>query len=91
MLETAGKRCCLQCRWSASFPVQNRRGLLIIFSGMFECNAHTNRTEESNMDILNIVLNVLHLIVDVILMTWAISKDVFRGDSNAKHYSDNNK
>ena len=43
------------------------------------------------MDVLNIVVNVLHLIVDVIVMTWAISKDVFRGDPGAKHYSDDKK
>ena len=43
------------------------------------------------MDALNIVVNVLHLLVDVITVTWMISKDVFRIDSDAKHYSRNKK
>lgn len=43
------------------------------------------------MDVLNIVVNVLHLLVDVISMTWVISKDVFRSDSDAKHYSHDKK
>ena len=43
------------------------------------------------MDVLNIVVNVLHLLVDVISMTWVISKDVFRNDSDAKHYSHDKK
>ena len=43
------------------------------------------------MDVLNIVVNVLHLLVDVITVTWMISKDVFRSDPNAKHYSHDKK
>ena len=43
------------------------------------------------MDVLNIVVNVLHLIAEVvigvILVTWMISSDVFRDHSRAKHYS----
>ena len=43
------------------------------------------------MDILSIVVNVLHLLVDVTTVTWMISKDVFRSNSSAKHYSHKNK
>ena len=43
------------------------------------------------MDVLNIVVNVLHLLVDVITVTWMIAKDIFRSDSNAKHYSHDKK
>ena len=43
------------------------------------------------MDVLNFVMNVLHLLVDVISLTWVISKDIFQGDSSAKHYSHDKK
>ena len=43
------------------------------------------------MDILSIVVNVLHLLVDVTTVTWMISKDVFRNSPSAKHYSHKNK
>ncbi len=47
------------------------------------------------MDVLNIVVNVLHLIADVVIgatqITWMISKDVFRDKHKAKHYSNNKK
>ncbi len=43
------------------------------------------------MDVLNLVVNVLHLLVDVIAFvahaTWVISRDT----PKAKHYSDNKK
>lgn len=47
------------------------------------------------MDVLNIVVNVLHLIAEVVIgviqVTWMISKDVFRDRPRAKHYSCNKK
>lgn len=48
------------------------------------------------MDVLNLVVNILHLIVDVVIgvaqVTWMISKDVFHERPEAKHYShDKNK
>ena len=43
------------------------------------------------MDVLNTVVNILHLIADVVIgvtqVTWMISKDVFRDNPKAKHYS----
>ena len=30
------------------------------------------------MDVLNIVLDVLHLLAEIITLTWLISRDVFR-------------
>lgn len=43
------------------------------------------------MDVLNTVVNILHLIADVVIgvtqVTWMISKDVFRDKPKAKHYS----
>lgn len=43
------------------------------------------------MEILNIVCSVLNLLATVIIgvieITWMISKDVFRDDPRAKHYS----
>ena len=52
---------------------------------------HENESEESNMDVLNLVVNVLHLLVDVIAFvahaTWVISRDA----PKAKHYSDDRK
>ena len=43
------------------------------------------------MDVLNIVVNVLHLIAEVVIgviqVTWMISSDVFQDHSRAKHYS----
>ena len=78
---------CLQCRWSASKPVLMPEGGTDIASGMSECNLHTNRTEDSIMDVLNIVLDVLHLLAETITLTWLISRDVFRDTPKAKHYS----
>ena len=66
-------------------------GVTYIASGMSECNLHTNRTEESIMDVLNIVLDVLHLLAETITLTWLISRDVFRDTPKAKHYSDDKK
>ena len=47
------------------------------------------------MDVLNIVFSVLNLlatvIIGVIQVTWMISKDVFRDDPRAKHYSQGKK
>lgn len=49
------------------------------------------------MDVLNTVVNILHLIADVVIgvtqVTWMISKDVFRDKpkAKAKHYSKRNK
>lgn len=47
------------------------------------------------MDVLNIVFSVLNLlatvIIGVIQVTWMISKDVFRDNPRAKHYSCNKK
>lgn len=47
------------------------------------------------MDVLNTVVNILHLIADVVIgvtqVTWMISKDVFRDKPKAKHYSKRNK
>lgn len=49
----------------------------------------------ANMDVLNTVVNILHLIADVVIgvtqVTWMISKDVFRDKPKAKHYSKRNK
>lgn len=46
------------------------------------------------MDVLNTVVNILHLIADVVIgvtqVTWMISKDVFRDKPKAKHYSKRN-
>ena len=57
--------------------------------------SQTAGTEESNMDVLNTVVNILHLIADVVIgvtqVTWMISKDVFRDKPKAKHYSKSNK
>ena len=75
--------------------VKSGGGLLFIFSGMFACQPHPTWTEESNMDVLNTVVNILHLIADVVIgvtqVTWMISKDVFRDKPKAKHYSKRNK
>ena len=71
--------------------LQCRRGLLDIASGMSECNLHTNRTEDSIMEVLNIVLDVLHLLAEITTLTWLISRDVFRNTPRAKHYSDDKK
>lgn len=47
------------------------------------------------MDVLNTVVNILHLIADVVIgvtqVTWMISKDVFQDKPKAKHYSKSNK
>ena len=43
------------------------------------------------MDVMNTVLDVLHLLAEVATLTWLISKDVFRGDPDAKHYSHDKK
>lgn len=47
------------------------------------------------MDVLNTVVNILHLIADVVIgvtqVTWMISKDVFRDSLKAKHYSHDKK
>ena len=47
------------------------------------------------MEILNIVCSVLNLLATVIIgvieNTWLISKDVFRYDPRAKHYSQGKK
>ena len=47
------------------------------------------------MDVLNTVVNILHLIADVVIgvtqETWMISKDVFRDKPKANHYSKRNK
>ena len=47
------------------------------------------------MEILNIVCSVLNhlatVIIGVIEITWMISKDVFRDDPRAKHYSQGKK
>ena len=47
------------------------------------------------MDVLNIVVNILHLIADIVIgatqITWIISKDVFRDRPKAKHDSNNKK
>ena len=47
------------------------------------------------MDVLNTVVNILHLLAEVVIgvlqVTWMISKDVFRDKPKAKHYSRNNK
>ena len=49
----------------------------------------------ANVDVLNTVVNILHLIADVVIgvtqVTWMISKDVFRDKPKAKHYSKRNK
>ena len=47
------------------------------------------------MDVLNIVVNILHLIAEVVIgviqVSWMISKDVFRDKPTAKHYSNDKK
>ena len=47
------------------------------------------------MDVLNTVVNILHLIADVVIgvtqVTWMISRDVFWDNPKAKHYSKRNK
>lgn len=47
------------------------------------------------MDVLNLVVNILHLIVDVVIgvaqVTWMISKGVFHERPKAKHYSHDKK
>ena len=47
------------------------------------------------MDVLNTVVNILHLIADVVIgvtqVTWMISRDVFRDNPTAKHDSKRNK
>ena len=47
------------------------------------------------MDVLNIVFSALNLlatvIIGVIQVTWMISRDVFRDNYHAKHYSRNKK
>ena len=47
------------------------------------------------MDVLNTVVNILHLIADVVIgvtqVTWMISRDVFRDNPKAKHDSKRNK
>lgn len=47
------------------------------------------------MDVLNTVVNILHLIADVVIgvtqVTWMISRDVFRDKPKVKHYSKRNK
>lgn len=43
------------------------------------------------MDVLNIVLDVLHLLAETITLTWLVSRDVFRDKPKAKHYSKRNK
>lgn len=47
------------------------------------------------MDVLNTVVNILHLLAEVVIsvlqVTWMISKDVFRDKPKAKHYSRNKK
>ena len=47
------------------------------------------------MEVLNIVFSALSLlataIVSVILVTWMISRDVFRDKPRAKHYSHSKK
>lgn len=47
------------------------------------------------MDVLNTVVNILHLIADVVIgvtqVTWMISRDVFRDNPKAKHYPKRNK
>ena len=47
------------------------------------------------MEVLNIVFSALNLlatvVIGVIQITWMISKDVFRGNPRAKHYSHDKK
>ena len=43
------------------------------------------------MDVLNIVLDVLHLLAEIVTLTWLISRDVFQDHLKAKHYSDDKK
>ncbi len=47
------------------------------------------------MDVLNLVFNALNLLATVVIGTtqvvWMISRDVFRDDSRAKHYSHDKK
>ncbi len=43
------------------------------------------------MDVLNIVLDVLHLLAETITLTWLVSRDVFRDSLKAKHYSHDKK
>lgn len=43
------------------------------------------------MDVLNIVLDVLHLLAEIVTLTWLISRDVFRGSLKARHYSHDKK
>ena len=47
------------------------------------------------MDVLNTVVNVIHLLVDVVAVvaqaTWVISRDPFREKPKAKHYSHDEK
>lgn len=43
------------------------------------------------MDVLNIVLDVLHLLAEMITLTWLISRDVFQDNLKAKHYSHDKK
>ena len=47
------------------------------------------------MDVLNIVFSALNLLATVVIGTiqvvWMISRDVFRDEPNAKHYSHNKK
>ena len=51
--------------------------------------------EESVMDVLNLVVNILHLLVDVVSFAahaaWVISRDPFRDKPKAKHYSHDEK
>ena len=39
------------------------------------------------MEVLNTVLDVLHLLAEVATLTWMILRDVFRDRPKAKHYS----
>ena len=69
---------------------------LLFFSGRFE-RYYKLRTQRrsSTMEILNTVFSALNLlatvIIGVIQITWMISKDVFRDNPRAKHYSQDKK
>ena len=47
------------------------------------------------MDVLNTVVNILHLLAEVVIgvlqVTWMISKDVFQDHLKVKHYSHDKK
>ena len=86
---------CLHCGWSGFFPASNPEKVCFLSPPERSNINSSNQTEESSMDVLNTVVNILHLLAEVVIgvlqVTWMISKDVFRDKPKAKHYSRNKK